>query len=151
MKNIRINSFALVVVMLLFAFSALGQKTYLNENNTPNQIKEFVHTHFPNHVITKVKKEVNPLKTKYELKLHPKVEIEFDENFNIIELESKNGIPLATLPVELQKYFKNNDINVLIKEWEKKEEGHKVKLLDGRKLYFNNKGDFVGEKNKGYY
>lgn len=151
MKNIIFKKLSLIVTLVLLTLTLRAQKSYLNEHNTPGEIKEFVQNYFPNHRIIKAKKEVKPLKTKYELKLEPKVEIEFDENYNLIELESKNGVPLKALPIEIQKYFRTNMPNVEIKEWEKKHEGQKVKLMNGNKLYFDNKGKFVGEKNKAYY
>lgn len=125
---------------------AQKQKEYLTGNQIPSEITSYVQKHFPNSNILKVKKETKPLKTEYEVKLSPKAELEFDGDLKIKEVESKAGIPMSVLPQKINSYVTQNYANVGIKEWKLKDGGHKVKLLSGPKLYFDNDGKFVAQK-----
>jgi|LSQX01.1.fsa_nt_gb hypothetical protein len=132
---------------LVFAFvSVSAQKQYLAGTEIPDKIQNYVKKHFPDATITSVKREVKPLKTKYEVKLMPKAEIEFDGDLNVKEVEAKAGIPNGVVPRKIENYLASNFPNVLITEWELKETGHKVKLINGTKLYFDLKENFVSGK-----
>lgn len=141
-----------VILMVVFSFfiatASQAQKKYLSGNEIPKEIISYVKKHFPDSQIKKVKEEKKPLKTEYEVKLLPKAELEFDGDFKIKEIESKKGIPLSTLPRKVRKYLDKNHPTIKVKEWELKTGGQKIKLLNGHKLYFDTKDNFVSEKPK---
>lgn len=141
--------FILFSISLIFIFSsteAQKKKQYLTGADIPTQITTYIDKYFPQHQITKVKEEVDFLDTEYEVKLSPKVELEFDEDFVLTEIESKSGIPQNTLPEKVNNYLKQHYPNQTIIEWKKKCKGQKIKLDNNNKLYFGLEGDFRGVK-----
>jgi len=100
----KLNFIFALGIFLVF-LTTKAQKRYLTGEDIPEQITSYVETNFPESSIKKVKDEKEPLKTEYEVKLEPKMELEFDGDFNIIELESKQGVPMETLPEKLQQYL----------------------------------------------
>lgn len=143
------KSVFIVIILGLFMTTSLhAQKRYLSGNEIPKEIISYVKKHFPDAEIRKVKEEKKPLKTEYEVKLNPKAELEFDGNFNIKEVESKQGIPTSTLPKKVRKHLEKSHPTIKVKEWKLKPEGQKIKMTNGDKLYFDRKDNFVTEKKK---
>lgn len=140
--------FKLILVSLaVFAFSpANSQKSYLTGNDIPKQISAYIQKYFPEIKINRVKKEVKPLKTEYEVYLLSGAELEFDGNFNVKEIKSRSGIPQNVLPVNIQNYLSANYPNANVKEWSVKKNGHKVELKKGPDLYFDPNGKFISKK-----
>lgn len=138
------------IILSLCAFMVFSttnaQKRYLSGNEIPSKITSYVAKYFPNATIKKVKEEKKPLKVEYEVKLNSRTELEFDGDLKIKEIESKTGIPNQTLPEKIQKYLAENHAGIKVKEWKLKTGGQKVKLVDGTKLYFDSKNNFVGQK-----
>lgn len=137
-----------LVIGVFFVFAtAQAQKRYLEGEEVPQEIVNYVAENFTESCIKKVKEESDPLKTEYEVKLTaPKTELEFDKDFKIIEIESKRGVPTETLPKKVQQYLTENYPSVRVKEWKRKPEGQKVKLMNRTKLYFDHRDNYVGKK-----
>lgn len=62
----------------------------------PVEIVNYIKENFQKHRILKAVKEMDDDKMEFEIKLSKKVELEFDERFQIKEIEVKNGIPLIS-------------------------------------------------------
>lgn len=145
MKKIQI----ILALGVFFVFATTqAQKRYLVGDEIPQEIISYIQNNFAESSIKKVKEEKEPLKTEYEVKLLPKMELEFDGDFNITEIESKNGVPNEVLPEHIQGYLNENHPTIKVKEWKSKPEGQKVKLVNGAKLYFDQQGNFAGKKEK---
>ena len=143
MKKIQM----ILALGVFFVFATTqAQKRYLVGEEIPQEIVDYVQNNFAESSIKKVKEEKEPLKTEYEVKLIPKAELEFDGDFNITEIESKNGVPSKALPESIQGYLNEHYPTVKVKEWKSKAEGQKIKLVNGVKLYFDHQGNFAGQK-----
>src|SRR5699024_4523724 len=136
------KSILLVTLFLMAISTSFAQKRYLSQAEIPSEITAYIDDFFPNHQIIKAKEKKDFLKTEFKIKLNPKAEVEFDENFNPIEIESKTGIPLSVLPAPVQDFVNTHHKGIGVKEWELKKGGQKLKLLNGLKLYFDSAGKF---------
>lgn len=141
--------FLLVLTFPIFMFTAAkAQKTILNNSEIPVEIKNYVTQYFKEHKIKKATKEVGNNKTEYEINLNKKVELEFDEAFNIIEIEAKNGIPFQLLPKSITNYIRNEFPNSKIVEWKFKNGVQQIELINKTKIYFDAKGTFIKTESK---
>lgn len=133
-------------LMLIFSLTAQAQKqkTYYNVEDTPEQILAYATEHFSDHKIIYTKKKTKSHKTKYKTRLDDHVKLEFDENFRIKEIDSKNGLPASVLPQNIISYAEENYPNHKIIEWERKKDGRQeIELDNGLELIFNAEGKFL--------
>lgn len=79
------------------------------------------------------------------LELSNGIELDFDENGNINEMESKNkeALPETTIPTNVAGYLKTNYAGIAITGWEKDSKGQEVELADGTELEFDKDGNFL--------
>lgn len=135
-------------VILLFAAitlcsTAKAQKTYLLPNETPSKILNFIQSNFPTHKILTIQRDKKGAKTEYEANLDPMVELEFDGNSNIKEIETEAGIPASAVPDRILKYVVKKYPGERVIKWEKEVNSQKVVLVGGQKLYFDLRGKFL--------
>lgn len=134
------NKIYYVTLLLLLSFSAMSMTS---AKDIPVKIQEYLQVHFQNKQVVKYKSEWKPTKTKHKVYLIDQTKVEFDKNFNAIEVESKNGIPASILPSNVSNYIQKNYPNRQIKEWEMKRTKQEVKLMDGLELEFDVQGNFL--------
>lgn len=117
-------------------------------NNLPKTAQDYINQHFASISITEVE-ENSSWKIweddKYEVRLSNGIELDFDENGNILEIESKNNeaIPATALPSNVASYLNTNYAGVAIKGWDKDSKGQEVELVDGTELEFDAEGNFL--------
>lgn len=116
-------------------------------NNLPKTAQDYISQHFASISIDKVEENSNWKiweDDKYEVKLSNGIELDFDENGNIMEIESRNNesIPAAALPSNVATYLNTNYAGIAIKGWEKDSKGQEVELVDGTELEFDKDGNF---------
>lgn len=141
MKNIKIIS---VIVVAIFCFANVNaQKNIVPKAETPIEITNNINQHFKGHQIRKVTKEVDKNKINYEVKLNKRVELEFDENFTIIEIESKKGVSPHLLPATIVAYIQSKYPGLKIIEWKLNENGQEVELGNKTEIQFDANGEFV--------
>lgn len=140
MKNLKLFT---ILIFTLGFFSLNAQETYLNVENTPQQIQSYVKTHFPNHQIVAYKKDQGKRKLEYEVKLDGRIELEFDQNFQIKEIESKTELPKSVIPKKISAYVAENYPTNTIVEWKRKRENQKIELDNDWDLYFDFDGNFL--------
>lgn len=139
-------TFILGIMIGIFALPANGQDTSFLNDHTPKEIKTFVTRHFPSSQIIKYKKKVDFSKIEYEVKLNDRVELEFDQNFDLKEAESKFALPESIIPENVLIYIHQNYAGMKIQEWERKSYGQKIELTSGLDLYFDENGHFLRAK-----
>lgn len=143
----KFSSILLSTFMLLLFLSSASAQTAINVNDhVPSQLQNYVKQHFPENTIVKYKMEVSQRKVEYEIKLEEKTELDFNQDFQLIEGDSKLGLPLSVLPKKIVDYISENQPNVAVKEWETKSYGQKAELTNGVDLYFDKDGNFVRQK-----
>ena len=114
--------------------------------NLPTSSKDYIEQHFSSNII-EVEENSNWQiweNEKYEVKLANGMELDFDENGNIIEIESQNNavIPMAALPANILSYLKENYPDTQVIGWEKQKKEQEVELANGIELEFDDQGNF---------
>lgn len=143
MKNLKVFK-GIVVASFCFAnVNAYTQKNIVPGTEVPIEITNYVNQHFKGHPIRKVTKEIDNNKINYEVKLDKRVELEFDENFTIMEIEFKKGISTHLLPTPIVAYIQSKYPGIKIIEWKINKNGQEVELGNKTEIYFNVNGDFI--------
>jgi len=136
-----------VILSGFFAISSLGMFAQADTKNLPATAKDFIQQNFSSNTIQEIEENANWKiweDEKYEVKLSNGVELDFDENGNIIEMESQNNaiIPLSALPANITSYLQENYPNIQVVGWEKQKKEQEVELADGIELEFDAEGNF---------
>lgn len=134
----------LLVFLCIFSISfAFSQEKQLTKAETPSEIKTYVTKHFSNEKIVFAEQDRDFLSKKYTVKLNNGVEIDFDDEFQPYEIESKNGLPDSVLPNSIVQYVSRNFPSEKIKEWKREKRKQSVELSNGIDLEFDNQGNFI--------
>lgn len=141
MKNLKVLT--VIIVAILFVANANAQKIIIPSAEVPIEITNYVNQHFKGHQIRKVAKEMDNNKINYEVKLNKRVELEFDKNFTIIEIESKKGVSTHLLPAPIVAYIQSKYPGIKIIEWKLNEYGQEVELGNKTEIQFDANGEFV--------
>lgn len=120
-----------------------AQDGYQSVAQTPTEIQNFVKTHFPNHQIVAYKLDKDDGKTEHEIKLNGGIDLEFDQNFKVKEIDSRTALPNSLLAKEIRDYISKNYPNAQVMEWKRKANGQKVELNNDVELYFDANGKFI--------
>ncbi|NJY62562.1 hypothetical protein HC174_07305 [Salinimicrobium sp. CDJ15-81-2] len=136
-----------VIVSAFCALFSVGMFAQVNTNNLPGTAQDFINKHFSSISVVDVDENSNWQiweDEKYEVKLSNGIELDFDENGNIIEIDSKNNeaIPVASIPSKISSYLQANYTNAQVIGWEKQDNEQEVELADGIELEFDAEGNF---------
>ena len=140
MKRVMISGIA-----MLFSFGIFAQAT---PGKMPNSAQEFINKHFSSATAVEVKENSSWEiweDEKFEVTLSNGVELDFDENGNVLEIESRNNeaIPNAALPANIVSYLQSNYAGEQIVSWDRKDKGQEVELSNGVELEFDAEGKFL--------
>src|SRR5690606_14527499 len=116
MKKVCLSAFLLMLSIGMFAQT--------HTNNLPSTAQDFIKKNFSEVSVEKVNENSNWQiweDEKYEVKLSNGIELDFDENGNIIEIDSNNNeaIPTSALPSTIASYLQANYPNAQVTGWEK--------------------------------
>lgn len=119
----------------------------IDEDQLPTVAKNFLSTHFNDASIVLIKKEQDS-KTTYNVYLSDGFKIEFNQEGEWIEIESKQNkeIPTVLLPNALTSYIQLHYSDYKLVGIEKKGQGFEVELQRGRQeieLLFDREGNFI--------
>lgn len=136
-----------VVLSAFCALFSIGMFAQANTNNLPTTAQDFINRHFSQASVEKVDENSNWQiweDDKYEVMLSNGIELDFDENGNIIEIDNQNNeaIPMEVLPSKVQSYLQANHANAKVVGWEKQKKEQEVELADGTELEFDTDGNF---------
>lgn len=137
-----------VMVTGIFMCCTVGIFAQAKTDNLPKTAQEFIAQHFSS-VTTEEVKENSSWQLwedeKYEVRLSNGVELDFDENGNIIEIDGENNssIPESALPSNIVTYLKTNHSDSQIVGWEMKDNEQEVELSDGTEIEFDSQGKFL--------
>lgn len=136
--------------------SQLSRTISLNEkvisyDNLPQEIKDFLSTHFSSYKVIKVEKKLRPSKNGklYEVDLSKGIDLEFDKKGDWLEIETPRaiGVPVALIPQEITSYVQENFPNEVITSIEKKRYGFEIELGNDLDIKFNKQGGFLSIDN----
>jgi hypothetical protein len=129
MKTLKL--FIGLTMLFLFAnANAYAQQ----EPQAPDQIKSYVKANFSNSKI---------IKAEYKIKLNNGTELEFDGNYDIIEIDSRTALPDEVIPQKIRAYISKNYPDNHVTEWKKKSNVQEVELTNDSELIFDLKGNFL--------
>lgn len=140
------SKFILTIAIVLLSLNAMAQKEYLTAKEIPEKITSYILEHFPDNTIVYGKKKVKMSETEYEVKLKNDIEIEFDGNMEVKDIDSDIPLPKSVIPEKIWDYISSNHPNNKIMEWKKKKGYQKVELDNDFDLYFDVDGNFTDLK-----
>ena len=136
-----------VILSGFFALCSFGIFAQTNTKNLPATAQDFIQQNFSSNTVEEVEENSKWqiwADDKYEVKLSNGVELDFDENGNIIEIDSQKdeAIPMSALPSTIATYLKENYPDSQVIGWEKEKKSQEVELVDGTELEFDEQGNF---------
>lgn len=137
-----------IILFFIAVFSFMNaeaqkSKKYIVPDQAPTEIKNYVNTHFPDGNIAYVKKKQKINKTEYKIKLDNNVELEFDKNFDVQEIESKSALPNSVIPEPIRDYLAQNYPANRVYEWKRKRTKQEIELDNDLDLVFDLNGNFL--------
>ena len=135
------------IVSAFFALFSIGMFAQTNTGNLPSTAQDFINQHFSSVSVEGVEENSSWkiwADDKYEVRFTNGIELDFDENGNLIEIDSQNNeaIPMTALPSKIVSYIQANYANSKIVGWEKQDKEQEVELADGTELEFDSEGNF---------
>ena len=131
------------IAILALAFVSCEKETVLDDMNIPEEISNYVNTHFPDNKIIQVVKDVDELELSYDVILEDSLSMEFNRKKKIISIEGINKIPDSVIPEKLLNYVNNNYSEQYIIEWNLDNRYQEIELNNGIELKFNKEGEFI--------
>lgn len=110
--------------------------TNINPNELPQNVQDFVKTHFTNENIVKAEKDWDS----YEIKLSNGTELDFSKSGDIKEIDGKYSPIPDSIMQDVLKLAKENQKNAKLMEIEKEWNGYKLKFNNNYKVYIDNNG-----------
>ena len=133
----------IIIAILALAFVSCEKETVLDDLNIPEEISDYVNTHFPDNKIIQIIKDVDELELTYDLTLEGSFSLEFNRKKQIISINGLNKLPDSVIPEKLLNYANNHYAEQHIVEWSLDNRDQEIKLDNGIELKFNTKGEFL--------
>lgn len=129
----------------VFCFFAVGAFAQVQGRNVevPQQINAFVQKHYPSATVTRYKKDVERSGTEHKVYLSEYTKLEFNDQFQITEIEGESAVPAGLVPATIASYVKANYAGNSVVKWEKKRNKQEVELNNGLELEFDLNGKFL--------
>ena len=147
MKTVsKLGIVAGVVALTLsgFVVNAQSNNTKSNTAELPATAQSFIKENFGALTIESVTAEKEATGTEYDVVLSGGTSIEFDENGNWEEIDSKvTALPASVIPGAIAEYTAKNHAGNAIMQIEKDKNGFDVELVDNTDLEFDANGKFV--------
>lgn len=149
--NMRISEISVLASAVVFAcviaFTSCSsdddKDVILTEAQIPSEIKTYVQTHFPTNSIVKAEKETDAGVVTYDIDLSGNFELEFNNVFEIIEINGTTQLPNSVILQAILDYVATNYPNNFITDWELEGNHQQVELDNGVELEFQMNGDFI--------
>lgn len=110
----------------------------------PAAAQAFIKQYFANQTIESVIAEKDVMGTEYDVVLSGGISIEFDENGNWEDIDSKvTPVPVALIPTAIADYNSKNYAGKAVMQIEKDKNGFDVELVDNTELEFDTAGKFL--------
>lgn len=123
--------------------SNYDDETVLTDGDIPAEITTFVNTHFPDNAIVQVIREVDSGITSYEVTLSGNIELDFDTDFRVTEVDAAGALPSSLVPSAILDYTSDNYPDQVITGWELDLTEQTVELSNDVELVFDLDGNFL--------
>ncbi len=136
-----------VILSGIFALCSIGIFAQTNTNTLPSTAQDYIQQNFSSANVKEVKENSKWQiweDEKFEVILSNGLELDFDENGNIIEIESQNDtvIPMSALPSKIVSYIEENYTDAQVIGWEKQKKEQEIELANGIELEFDAEANF---------
>lgn len=132
---------SIIALFCLFAFNNCAEArkdTPIRIGQLPQTAQKMIKTHFAKGKVAMAKMETDWFKKNYDVVFTNGTKIEFDENGNWKEIESKHSaIPAALVPVQITKYVKSHYPHTKIMKIERDRKGYEITLSGDIDITFN--------------
>lgn len=144
MKNLAI---ALCVLSLTFMSCSKDDNSIdnnlLSEAEIPLEIKGYIADNFPSNSINRAEKNIENNQTFYNIYLSENLNLEFNSDLEVIDIDDDSELPLSVIPQSIQDYVAQNYPNNFITDWELEDNYQEVELNNGIELEFTLEGVFI--------
>jgi hypothetical protein len=143
---------AILLVILMGTFISCSNDDDNNNDNyekvipeaqIPTELKSYVTTHFPSSTINKAVEDMFYNILTYDVYLSGNVALEFDSNYNIIDIDSNSELPDSVIPQAILTYVAANYASNFITDWELELNHQQVELNNDTELEFEMDGTFI--------
>lgn len=142
MKNSKLF---LVMMLGLLTFSVLSCKKeeMINENELPSSIKTYLQTHFTSCNTTKIIRDKEKNELSYDITLNCGVNIEFNGNNQVIDIDGTTQLPNTVIPSNILNYTSTNYPDNFIIGWELEGINQQIELNNTIVIEFDLSGKFL--------
>lgn len=137
---------------LFMPFVALGatflasceKESLINQSDVPQEIKDYVSTHFSQNKILQTLKDNEGLILTYDVLLDSAISLEFNRSKEIISIDGNSKLPDSVIPEKIREYVNTNYPVYFITDWEKESRKvQQIELSNGLDLEFDNDGKYL--------
>lgn len=115
----------------------------LNENEIPSAILTYKNQHFPQHEIIRAVQDNERNGTIYEIYLNRNLELDFNGNLQIIDIDGSEQLPDSVIPSPILTYVNQNYSGNYITDWELERNHQQIGLNNGIYIEFDMDGSFI--------
>ena len=138
-----LTAFAIIASMAACSDDDDDDANVLITGNVPSEIASFVSLHFPQNGIVMAVKETEGKIVSYDVVLDGNFQLDFDESFNITEIDGVATLPASVIPSAIADYVAENYATNFITDWELELNHQQVELNSVLELEFNMDGSFI--------
>ena len=133
----------MLFVSFLTLFTACDKESVLDANKIPQEITNYINTHFTSHQILQVVEDLDGFTKTYDVVLDNNTVLEFNRKKEVTEIKSTSKLPDSVIPVKISQYVESNFPGNYINEWELEDKHQQVGIDNGLDLEFTLSGDFI--------
>ena len=143
MKTIT-KLFAATAALFITASSASCKDVIITSGQLPAAAQSFIKEYFPKSAVSYAKKDVELMKTTYEIMLQDGSELEFDSKGQWDKVDCKrSAVPAALIPGAIAAYVESNFPGQVIVKIDKEPYGHEIEFLSDLELKFDKNGQLL--------
>ena len=145
---IKISVVAILVILTIFTSCDSNDDdkvndVFLTNVEIPSEIKTYISIHFPANTIIRAEKETEFNEINYDIYLSESFNLEFNSEFDIIEIDGIIELPDSVIPQPILDYIAQNYTNNFITDWELEYNHQQVELNNNVELEFEINGVFI--------
>ena len=129
--------------MLFIAITSCEKEKTVSESELPSAIKSYLVTHFADCGVSKVVREKKKKKISHDINLSCGVNIEFNDQDQVIDIDGTSQLPNSVIPAPILAYTSLNYPNSVIIGWELEGSNQHIELNTATELVFDSSGNFL--------
>ncbi len=143
MKLLKLFTVLFTVALLSSCSDDDNNQLELKESEYPATIVAYKTAHFPGNDIQRIIKDSEDNSIHYDVYLSGRIELEFDADYKITDIDGVDKLPDSVIPQEILDYVAENYPNRHITDWELEGNYQQIELDNGIELEFNMDGTFI--------